>query len=88
MITCIVISRMHNLQTNTTFLTFTVHGGWGVFGDWQECPVTCGGSNRHRYRECNNPAPQYGGDDCNVDGSTNVETGTCNVQLCPPSKYI
>ena len=64
------------------FIT-TVNGGWGDFGEWEQCPVTCGGAYRSRHRECNNPAPGPGGDDCSDDGSTNVESERCNENLCP-----
>ena len=60
-----------------------VNGGWGSFGDWEECPVSCGGAEHSRYRECNNPIPEHGGDDCTIDGSTNVETEQCNENPCP-----
>ena len=35
---------------------------------------------------CDSPAPQYGGDDCTVDGSTDTETEMCNENPCP-SKF-
>ena len=60
-----------------------VNGGWGSFGDWEECPVSCGGAEHSRHRECNNPIPEHGGDDCTIDGSTNVETEQCNENPCP-----
>ena len=72
------------LHINDISLILIVNGRWGVFGDWEECPVTCGGGTRNRFRECNNPAPQHGGDTCTVDGSTYFETETCNHHACPP----
>ena len=70
---------------NPCFVNFCgkVNGGWGSFGDWEECPVSCGGAKHSRYRECNNPIPEHGGDDCTIDGSTNVETEQCNENPCP-----
>ena len=62
---------------------FTVTGGWGEFGDWEACPVSCGVANHSRYRLCNNPVPQNGGDYCTADGSTNIETKICNEYNCP-----
>lgn len=32
-----------------------------------------------KWRECNNPMPEYGGHDC--DGDT-VETADCNIKHC------
>ena len=66
-----------------SFIKISVNGGWGGFGDWEECPVSCGGAEHSRYRECSNPAPAHGGHDCTVDGSTNVETVACNETPCP-----
>ena len=66
-----------------TFYKILVNGDWGEFSEWDECPVTCGGAEHSRHRECNNPAPAHGGHDCTADGSTNVETETCNENPCP-----
>ena len=60
-----------------------VNGAWGNYGDWEECPVSCGGAVLLRYRECNRPVPEHGGDNCTVDGSTNLETKRCNENPCP-----
>ena len=61
----------------------TVKGEWGQFGDWEQCAVSCGGANHRRYRKCNDPAPEYGGDNCTIDGSTDVESKRCNENPCP-----
>ena len=60
-----------------------VHGGWGEWSEWEECPVSCGGADQGRTRVCDNPTPQFGGDDCTVDGSTDSETQRCNENPCP-----
>ena len=60
-----------------------VNGGWGDFAAWDDCPVSCGGAEHSRYRVCDSPAPQYGGDDCTFDGSTDTETEKCNENPCP-----
>ena len=78
----ITLAFMYNILY-INLLPFAVHGGWGEFGDWEACPATCGGATHKRYRECNNPVPEFGGEDCTVDGSTNVETKICNEDACP-----
>ena len=65
-----------------------VNGGWGDWTDWETCPVTCGGADQSRTRECDTPAPEYGGDDCTVDGSTGSETQRCNENPCPSKSNI
>ena len=80
----LIVSTRRVLCIDNLSTTLTVNGRWGIFGDWGECPVTCGGSSHSRFRECNNPAPQHGGDDCTVDGSTYFETKACNENICPP----
>ena len=60
-----------------------MNGGWGDFGAWDDCPVSCGGAEHSRYRVCDSPAPAHGGDDCTVDGSTDTETEKCNENPCP-----
>ncbi|XP_063690486.1 uncharacterized protein LOC134823063 [Bolinopsis microptera] len=57
-----------------------VNGGWSNYGDWLECSVTCGGGSQSRTRTCKNPAPLYGGKDCQGQDS---ESQDCNPQECP-----
>lgn len=52
-----------------------VDGQWGA--TWSECSAPCGGGTQTR--ECNNPAPAYGGADC-PEGQGERE---CNVDPCP-----
>jgi len=60
-----------------------INGGWGEWLDWEVCSVSCGGGEQTRLRSCDNPAPEHGGDDCSVDGSSNSETQNCNENPCP-----
>nr|XP_011425021.2 coadhesin [Crassostrea gigas] len=57
-----------------------VHGGWGGWSAWETCPVTCGGGYHSRQRSCNNPSPNYGGNNC---GGLSNETVACNTDGCP-----
>jgi hemicentin len=64
----------------TRLATTAVDGGWS---DWQnatQCSVTCGGGVLVQIRECSNPAPQHGGDDCDGKKLNEVE---CNPDPCP-----
>ncbi|XP_070188099.1 uncharacterized protein [Littorina saxatilis] len=56
-----------------------VVGGWGVWMPWTPCAVTCGKGKRQRYRQCNNPLPEYGGS-CDGDG---MRVETCEMGNCP-----
>ena len=60
-----------------------VNGGWGEWTAWQSCPVTCGGENQIRTRNCDSPVTNYGGDDCTVDGSSGSDERRCNESPCP-----
>ena len=63
-------------------ISLIVNGGWGTWSEWNTCTVSCGGADQGRTRVCDNPAPQYGGDDCTVDGSTDSESQRCNENPC------
>ena len=43
--------------------------------------MPCGGADQRRTRVCDNPAPQFGGADCTVDGSIASENQRCN-EIC------
>ncbi|XP_055957003.1 coadhesin-like [Patella vulgata] len=58
----------------------TLSGLWGAWLPYSACSVTCGGGQKIRTRDCDSPAPAYGGDACPGIGS---ETLPCNTQVCP-----
>ncbi|XP_063409056.1 basement membrane-specific heparan sulfate proteoglycan core protein-like [Mytilus trossulus] len=67
-----------------------VHGTWSV---WSEttCSVTCGVGTSLRYRNCSNPHPQYGGNNCtgkSIDHVICTHTDKCPAQLVQPSIRI
>ena len=41
-----------------------VDGAWSQWSRWSSCSVTCGKGTMQRTQSCNNPAPQYGGQQC------------------------
>ncbi|XP_070184227.1 sushi, von Willebrand factor type A, EGF and pentraxin domain-containing protein 1-like isoform X2 [Littorina saxatilis] len=55
------------------------HGGWGPWLVWSECSTSCEG-RRTRQRECNNPPPRHGGDNCT---GSDTETSACGATTCP-----
>ena len=56
-----------------------VDGSWGSWTAWSSCSVTCGVGTRARSRECNNPAPQNGGQEC---GGLATDDETCQKDNC------
>ena len=60
-----------------------VNGGWGEWSSWTDCSLSCDGGAQGRSRVCDNPAPEFDGDDCTIDGSSDSETQTCNENSCP-----
>ena len=57
----------------------SVDGGWSE-PEWSECSATCGGGTQTRTKTCTNPAPAYGGSDCQGESS---ETQDCITKDCP-----
>lgn len=73
-----------NDQSSTTCSTTPcglqpVDGAWSNWGAWSSCTVSCGGGDKRNTRQCNNPAPSNGGQQCSGD---NKSTGTCNRTPC------
>ena len=67
----------------TFILIIIVNGGWSEWAEWEKCSVSCGGAEQSRSRKCNNPFPEFGGNQCNVDGSSSREYQSCNEDPCP-----
>ena len=59
-----------------------VAGGYTQWSNFSRCSFSCGGGTRYRTRNCTNPIPQHGGDNCSSVGkSLNVKE--CNTKACP-----
>ena len=62
-----------------------ISGGYTSWSNFSECSVSCGGGDaRFRTRNCTNPTPRHGGEDCSNIGPT-METMKCNTHPCPIS---
>ncbi|XP_034548225.1 A disintegrin and metalloproteinase with thrombospondin motifs 3 isoform X2 [Notolabrus celidotus] len=55
-------------------------GAWGSWSKYGSCSRSCGTGVRFRTRQCNNPAPSNGGQDC---PGVNYEYQLCNIDDCP-----
>ncbi|XP_072858197.2 A disintegrin and metalloproteinase with thrombospondin motifs 3 [Pogona vitticeps] len=55
-------------------------GNWGAWTKFGSCSRTCGTGVRFRTRQCNNPMPVNGGQDC---PGVNFEYQLCNMEECP-----
>ncbi|XP_070563202.1 uncharacterized protein [Ptychodera flava] len=62
-----------------------IHGNWGQWGGWEDCPSTCGRDVQYRHRECNDPPPsEYGGKYCEHDnGLYDTDAQLCSPDACP-----
>ncbi|KAG7480504.1 hypothetical protein MATL_G00056850 [Megalops atlanticus] len=63
--------------------SMVVHGSWSSWSEFSACSRTCGGGVTSRRRQCTNPRPAFGGNDC-VGGDTEAEL--CNRQPCATSQ--
>lgn len=59
-----------------------VDGGYGEWTDFTPCSVSCGGGESVRYRNCDNPFPEHGGEECLRLGPAR-ESLACNTKQCP-----
>uniref|UniRef100_A0A8C9SJM8 ADAM metallopeptidase with thrombospondin type 1 motif, 3 n=1 Tax=Scleropages formosus TaxID=113540 RepID=A0A8C9SJM8_SCLFO len=55
-------------------------GSWGAWTKFGSCSRSCGTGIRFRTRQCNNPVPSNGGQDCS---GVNYEYQLCNTDDCP-----
>ena len=73
---------MREYKLTVIMLLNKVDGGWSDWSTWADCSVECGKGETSRTRKCDNPAPQYGGNSCHVDGSKDTEMQTCYRTPC------
>ncbi|XP_062616879.1 coadhesin-like [Saccostrea cucullata] len=57
-----------------------VDGQWSAWSGYGQCSSSCGAGIQIRIRNCSNPAPEYGGNNCS--GSFK-ESQPCNLRHCP-----
>ncbi|XP_051543261.1 A disintegrin and metalloproteinase with thrombospondin motifs 3-like [Myxocyprinus asiaticus] len=55
-------------------------GAWGAWSKYSSCSRSCGTGVRFKTRQCNNPVPSHGGQDC---PGVNYEYQLCNTDDCP-----
>ena len=72
------------LSVMTSGGNFSVHGNWTEWTSWSFCDVTCANGTKARERNCTDPEPQYGGDDCT---GNSTEIGECYMGPCPGALY-
>ena len=73
-----------NLYSRLVILV-PVDGGYTEWTEWGDCSQLCGGGTQYRTRECTNPSPSDGGDDCSSLGA-HSESQDCNTHTC--GKFI
>ncbi|KAK3102978.1 hypothetical protein FSP39_015470 [Pinctada imbricata] len=57
-----------------------VDGNWGPWTRYSQCSATCGTGTMVRTRDCDDPAPQYGGKNCR---GQSIYTRRCKSRECP-----
>uniref|UniRef100_A0AAV2KYV0 Ig-like domain-containing protein n=1 Tax=Knipowitschia caucasica TaxID=637954 RepID=A0AAV2KYV0_KNICA len=60
---CVARNLLGSILVRVT-LTVRVHGGYSEWSEWGPCSVSCGAGGQKRRRQCNNPTPANGGQDC------------------------
>ena len=72
---------MFLFERNIDFLS--VDGGFSLWSAWTDCSQTCGTGTKSRTRTCDNPVPNYNGQNCTGDYS---EAISCKITSCPGKK--
>lgn len=67
------------MQVKSCYQNCTVSGGWSDWSNWTACSSSCGNGIQAKFRLCNNPKPQAGGDSCS---GKNVMFKSCVIAKC------
>jgi len=82
---CYINICRHKLPDPTVSINCSsiVNGVWAKWTPWLTCTATCEFGTHLRSRECSNPSPMFGGEDCE---GIDVNYRRCNVGTRCPSK--
>ena len=64
------------------FAGIPINGNFSQWSEWSQCTQSCNGGTQYRSRECDNPRPANGGNDCRKMGQATWYK-RCNSQNCP-----
>ena len=72
------------LKISFILFSFPVSGNYTDWSEWSICNRTCGGGQQKRERNCTNPFPANGGNNCTEQGlGAAEEISSCNEHPCP-----
>ncbi|XP_048347355.1 netrin receptor UNC5A isoform X2 [Sphaerodactylus townsendi] len=74
--TCVAKNIVARRRSSPAAITVYVPGGWSAWSLWSECGADC---THWRSRECSDPAPRNGGEECQ---GPELETRNCTSELC------
>lgn len=74
--TCVAKNIVARRRSSPAAVTVYVPGGWSAWSIWSVCGADC---THWRSRECSDPAPRNGGDECQ---GPELETHNCTSELC------
>ncbi|KAM6471444.1 netrin receptor UNC5A isoform 5-T5 [Liasis olivaceus] len=74
--TCVAKNIVARRRSSPAAVTVYVPGGWSAWSLWSVCGADC---THWRSRECSDPMPRNGGDECQ---GPELETRNCTSELC------
>ncbi|XP_016044167.1 netrin receptor UNC5A isoform X3 [Erinaceus europaeus] len=77
--TCVAKNIVARRRSASAAVTVYVDGSWSPWSKWSACGLDC---THWRSRECADPAPRNGGEDCPGAG---LDTRNCTSDLCAPT---
>ncbi len=69
-------------QSQNCTVNCPIHGAWAQWSSWSGCVCGVGTAQKTRHRNCTDPAPEHGGQECSGSDTQTETCSHCSASVC------